>query len=91
MTHVLAIVTEALSNIVRHSRAQKVTIEAKRTDNRLHLRIQDDGVGIPANVEAGYGLRNMHDRARLLDGQLSVTGANGKGTTVELDVPWIGG
>ena len=91
VTHVLAIVTEALSNIVRHSRAQKVTIEAKRTDNRLHLRIQDDGVGIPANVEAGYGLRNMHDRARLLDGQLSVTGANGKGTTVELDVPWIGG
>jgi len=91
VTHVLAIVTEALSNIVRHSRAQKVAIKAKQTDNRLHLQIQDDGVGLPADVEAGYGLRNMHDRARLLDGQISVTGASGKGTTVELDVPWIGG
>ena len=87
----LAIVTEAMSNIVRHSRAQIVAIKANLIDNHLHLLVQDDGVGVPANVQSGYGLRNIHDRARLLDGQISVTGASGKGTTVELDVPWIGG
>ena len=45
-------------------------------------------MGLPRKLEAGYGLRNMRDRARLLDGQLEVTGVNGSGTIVELDIPW---
>lgn len=86
--HVLAIVTEALSNVVRHARARQVAIHAQRMDGRLQLLIQDDGIGIPAAVIAGHGLHNMQDRARLLDGQIVIEGANGKGTTVQLDVPW---
>ena len=86
--HVLAIVTEALSNVVRHARARNVRIQAGQVDSRLRLLIQDDGVGIPDDVAAGHGLHNMHDRARLLDGQLAITGVSGKGTTVQLDIPW---
>lgn len=86
--HVLAIVTEALSNVVRHARARQVALQAQRIDGRLQLVIQDDGVGIPAEVVAGHGLHNMHDRARLLDGQITIEGASGKGTTLRLDVPW---
>jgi len=86
--HVMAVVNEALSNAVRHARARQVQISARQTDGRLMVTIQDDGLGLPPQVEAGFGLRNMRDRARLLGGQLDVTGAKGKGTTVKLDVPW---
>jgi signal transduction histidine kinase len=86
--HVMAVVNEALSNIVRHARARLVQISVRQADGRLTVTIQDDGVGLPPQVEAGFGLRNMRDRARLLGGQLDVTSAKGKGTTVKLDVPW---
>ncbi len=86
--HVLAIVTEALSNVVRHARARQVALHAARGDGHLHLSIQDDGIGLPANVVAGHGLHNMHDRARLLNGQIAIEGAGGKGTLVRLDIPW---
>ena len=86
--HVLAIVTEALSNVVRHARAQQVHVTARRDDGRLQLTIQDDGVGMNQAADAGHGLRNMRDRARLLGGNLDISSPNGKGTTVRLDVPW---
>lgn len=86
--HVLSIANEALSNVVRHSRASRVKIEALCKDGRFILSIQDDGAGLPREIAAGYGLRNMRDRARLLGGRLEVTKGNGKGTLVKLDIPW---
>jgi signal transduction histidine kinase len=86
--HILAIVNESLSNIVRHAHARQVKIAVQVGDGRLKVVIQDDGVGLSRNIEAGYGLRNMRERARLLGGQLDVTSAGSKGTTVTLDVPW---
>ena len=86
--HVLAIVSEALSNVVRHAQARSVRVSAMVNAGRLQVRIQDDGLGLLQNFQASYGLRNMHDRARLLDGQLEVSAANGKGTLVKLDIPW---
>ena len=86
--HVLAIVTEALSNVVRHARARQVALHAERIDGRLHLSIQDDGIGLPTDAIAGHGLNNMHDRARLLNGQIAIEGTNGRGTLVQLDIPW---
>jgi signal transduction histidine kinase len=88
MEHVLAIVTEALSNVVRHARARQVALHAAGLDGRLHLSIQDDGIGLPVDVVAGHGLHNMHDRARLLNGQIVIEGVGGKGTLVRLDIPW---
>ncbi len=85
--HVLAIVTEALSNVVRHAHARRVNVGVRREANRLKVLVHDDGVGLAPDHPNGYGLRNMRDRARLLNGQLDVTGVNGKGTTVELDIP----
>ena len=85
---VTAIVHEALSNVARHARARHVRIAARREQGRLKLELQDDGIGLPEPLTAGYGLRNMRDRARLLGGNIEVMGANGKGTRVLLDVPW---
>jgi signal transduction histidine kinase len=86
--HVLAIVTEALSNVVRHARAQQVQVMARSADGRLQLTIEDDGVGMNPTADAGYGLRNMRDRARLLGGSLDISSPDGQGTTVRLDIPW---
>jgi signal transduction histidine kinase len=86
--HVLAVVNEALSNAVRHSRANQVSINAKLQGDRLIVQVVDNGAGLPKQIEAGYGLRNMRDRARLLGGELEVSSLNGKGTTVCLDIPW---
>ena len=84
----LAVVNEALSNAVRHSRANQVNISAKMQGDRLIVHVVDNGTGLSKQIEAGYGLRNMRDRARLLGGELEVSSLNGKGTTVRLDIPW---
>jgi signal transduction histidine kinase len=86
--HVLAVIHEALSNSVRHARAKEVKISAHKQGNSLLVEVVDDGTGLPKQIEAGYGLRNMRDRARLLGGELEVSSLNGKGTMVRLEIPW---
>lgn len=86
-SHVFAIVNEALANTVRHAQAKTVEICARDLGTQLQIEIRDDGVGISSESEAGYGLRNMRDRARLLNGDLQFT--NNRGTTVTLIIPWI--
>lgn len=86
--HLLAIVNEALSNVVRHARASQVRIAARKQEGRLELLIEDDGMGLPEKFRPGYGLRNMQDRARLLGGRLTLETINGRGTRVRLDAPW---
>lgn len=85
--HLLAILNEALANIVRHAHAKHVEIEASDQAPHFHISIQDDGIGYDSIAEAGYGIRNMRDRARLLNGQLTITGARGRGTVVTLEFP----
>ncbi len=86
-SHILAIVQEALANTVRHAQARHILIQGKRIDGRLMLAIQDDGVSIPQHVVEGHGLRNMRERAALLQGRLEVRPME-KGTSVVLDIPW---
>ncbi len=86
-SHILAIVQEALANAVRHAQARHIWIRARRVDHRLILSVQDDGAGIPPQPEDGHGLRNMRDRASLLQGRLEVRPLE-KGTAVILNIPW---
>lgn len=87
--HVLGILNEALSNAIRHAGARHVHVQAKRSDNLLELVIEDDGRGFDKHTDArGFGLRNMHDRARLLDGTLQVESKPGLGTKIVLSTPW---
>ena len=85
--HVVAIVTEALSNVVRHAQARHVIITVRHTDSQMSILVKDNGIGLSPTAIPGYGLRNMRDRAKLLSGELSVTGSN-RGTVVELEIPW---
>jgi len=86
--HVLAIVNEALSNVVRHAQARRVWLVAERHNGQLAVMVADDGQGIPERYVAGFGLRNMRDRARLLGGTLRFEPRAPRGTQVLLTVPW---
>ena len=87
--HVFAIVSEAMANIVRHANARTVNILAQDLGEQLQVVIKDDGTGIAPNAQAGYGLRNMRDRSRLLNGELHFSEPSNKGTTITLEIPWI--
>jgi signal transduction histidine kinase len=85
--HLLAITGEALSNVARHAQAHHVQLSVQVEGGTLCLSVADDGQGIPPDYVAGYGLRNMHDRARLLAGQLEINSRPGHGTRLELVIP----
>ena len=62
------IAREALTNVLRHARAQKVTCVVEGRRGRLHLRLVDDGPGPALPGAPGRGLSNMAARARRLGG-----------------------
>ncbi len=84
---VAAVVREALSNVARHARANKVEVSLSHVGERLAVVISDDGAGIPSSHRLGSGLLNMHDRAARLAGGCTVTSNEGSGTTVRWQVP----
>jgi signal transduction histidine kinase len=86
--NVLPIFKEALHNIIKHARAQNVTIEIALTEHRFALTIRDDGAGMdPAAAPGGHGLRNMQRRAEEIFGRLTIESKPSAGTTIRLEVP----
>jgi len=84
------ILQESLTNVARHAKATRVTIRLSQTATLLTLQVSDDGVGCtPACFEGtrSLGLIGMRERALACGGELSISGAPGRGTTVLLRVP----
>ena len=90
-SQLLAIVSESLSNVVRHSRASRATVElATGADDALELRIEDNGIGLdPAGtVRLGHqGLANIRERAAHIRADVEIGGAPGSGTHVIVHLP----
>ena len=87
---IVRIVREAIVNAAAHGAARNVTVSLGPEDDRVALRIRDDGCGIGINgmpAGIGYGLRSMHERAAALGGQLSARERLGGGTELELLMP----
>lgn len=88
--HFVHILREALVNVEKHARASSVRVTLSRgADDMFVLRVQDDGVGIPAapGRYKHFGLSIMKERAEALHGTLTVAPAEGGGTCVTLVVP----
>lgn len=85
--HVIAVVTELLSNVARHARASSVEVVVAAENEMLVVSVADNGVGPPVGRTAGNGLRNVADRARALSGSVSITAGRPTGTVVEWRVP----
>lgn len=85
---VFLIFKESLNNLARHSGCAEADIEFQITDDRLMLRVADNGKGFDsAESNDGHGLLSMRERAKGIGGRLDLVSARGKGTTVMLVVP----
>jgi signal transduction histidine kinase len=85
---IVQLTREALSNVARHAKASRATVRLERDDAGAVLLIDDDGVGFATEARsAGNGLRNMRERAYKLGGELEVTSAPGKGTSLRIAFP----
>ncbi|GAB3999483.1 sensor histidine kinase [Glycomyces albus] len=80
------VVSEALTNVARHSGAEHASVEVVLRDLALHLTVSDDGAG-GADPAAGTGLRGLADRVRSVDGTFSLTSPVGGPTTIEAELP----
>jgi len=79
---------EALNNVVRHARAQSVSVDIARVDGSVALEVADDGAGfVLGDEDRGLGLEGMAERARLVDGDFDIKSTPGRGTTLRLRVP----
>ena len=76
---------EALTNAVKHARANGATVTIAIAGAELTMEITDDGVG--GAHQAGEGLSNIVDRVSALDGEVTVVSPAGAGTRLEVRIP----
>ncbi|GAA4362994.1 sensor histidine kinase [Paeniglutamicibacter cryotolerans] len=86
ISNLLAVLTESVSNAVRHAAAESISVEVVAGPDALRLQVRDDGAGMSFPVTES-GLANMGQRARELGGRFSVDSKPGAGTTVKWRVP----
>jgi signal transduction histidine kinase len=88
-TTVYRIVQEALTNVVKHAGATKVSILLVRRDAQVTAVIEDNGGGFdPAAVgDDSLGLAGMRERVELHDGRMTIESSAGSGTTLRAEVP----
>lgn len=84
--NLLAVITESLSNAVRHSGVERITVSVAVEDNALIMELADDGRGFK-EPGSGHGLGNMVRRAAELNGSCTITSTPGKGTLLTWTVP----
>jgi signal transduction histidine kinase len=81
-------IQEALTNAIRHARADRVVVSLMDRDEALAVTISDDGVGIdPARRRGGLGLIGLEERVRELGGTLAISSSDGRGTVVAMTLP----
>ncbi|MCX6921902.1 MAG: ATP-binding protein, partial [Verrucomicrobia bacterium] len=86
---------EALTNVARHAQASQAEVKIQNLDGTICMVIGDDGKGFQddpthhAKKSKRLGLLGMQERLEMVGGNLSVTSAPGKGTTVRAQLPLI--
>jgi signal transduction histidine kinase len=80
------VISEALANCARYSRATHATVTVVRRNGHALVEVRDDGVG-GADPSRGNGLRGLVDRVGALDGSLELVSAPGEGTIVYAEIP----
>ena len=88
------IAQEAINNSKKHSGTSMIHLTSYRDDEMLILKIRDNGSGFDFNPNAqlpSFGLRNIINRARKIDGTVNILSAIGKGTEITITFPISGG
>jgi two-component system sensor histidine kinase DegS len=92
-TALFRVAQEALTNTLKHSGADNVDVTVNYSDQGVRLRVLDDGVGFnivdtQKTKRVSWGLVGMEERANLLDGEFQIWSKPGRGTRVEVFIPY---
>jgi NarL family two-component system sensor histidine kinase LiaS len=89
--HLFRIIQEAMSNALRHSKANKMEIRIHLRQDIVRLVIRDDGVGFELDdkKQTSYGLSNMKERVTEFGGSIQFITALNKGTRIEITIPIV--
>lgn len=89
--HVYRVLQESLNNLAKHSKSSLAWVRLEFSQGRLHLEVEDRGVGLAAGqntgARRGIGMVAMRERAELLRGKIEFLRPSEGGTLVRLDVP----
>ena len=90
------IVQEALSNVHKHAKAERVAVTLVLTDQHARATIQDNGIGFEVDAVSqdptkwqSFGLKGFAERARLVGGTAKIESRKGHGTLVMVDIPIV--
>ena len=85
-------IQECVSNVVKHSQAQRAAVRIKRRADGIEAEISDNGRGFVTETQpqpdkaGGFGLKGVSERVRMLGGTHEVQSSLGKGTTIVITI-----
>ena len=89
------IAQEALTNALRHARAEHIEVSLEANEHRVRLSVQDDGTGFDPeevtqleSMQEHFGLSGMSERVKLLGGSLCIQSEPGAGTIIDITIPY---
>ncbi|MEH7355825.1 sensor histidine kinase [Neobacillus drentensis] len=85
-TMIALCIREAMTNIIKHSKAKRCTIQFEIIDQIYFIQIKDDGIGL-VKVEGGNGIQSMKERMQALQGTAAVNNSPSGGTHVSIKLP----
>ena len=86
--HVLRLLQEALSNVLKHACARRVRLTTRHKGSYVEIRVEDDGDGFDIETaQLGRGLKSQQRRAKTLGGSVRVDSSPGHGTRLSLRLP----
>jgi signal transduction histidine kinase len=83
------IVQELIHNTIKHASAKNAIVQISKTHDRLHLEVEDDGIGFNTDIldrAKGIGWRNIQNRIEFLKGKWDIHSEIGKGTSVHIEL-----
>ncbi len=85
------LVQECFTNVIKHSKAENVLLSVHRSNGRMHLKVEDDGIGFDlaqaAQKRESFGLSGMRERVVLLGGRMEIKTRQGGGTKIDIRIP----
>ncbi len=85
------LVQECFTNVIKHSKAENVLLAVNRSNGRLHVHVEDDGIGFDleqvAHKRESFGISGMRERVALLGGKMEIKTRQMKGTKIDIQIP----
>jgi signal transduction histidine kinase len=86
--NIVRIIQEAITNILKHSQASKISLSVTEQNRMLTITIKDNGIGFDTNkISLGYGLKNMYRRVEESKGIITISSHPQQGTQTEVIIP----